>query len=83
MKANSGTARSRLNAWADASGCLDAHLHSDLGKTKTLLLNEDWQSREQFERNLDAAKLNAIVGVIEPSIEAPVFALTWSSGRRA
>jgi hypothetical protein len=32
-----------------------------------LLLVEDWDSREQFERNLDAAKLNAIVAVIDLS----------------
>ena len=53
-------------------GCLDARLYSDLDGRKTLLLVEDWESREQFERNLDAAKLNAIVAVIELSSEAPV-----------
>jgi quinol monooxygenase YgiN len=53
-------------------GCLDAHLYSDLDRSKTLLLVEDWDSREQFELNLDAAKLNAIVAVIELSSEAPV-----------
>jgi quinol monooxygenase YgiN len=55
-----------------APGCLDARLYSDLDKRKTLLLVEDWESREQFERNLDMAKLNAIVAAIELSSEAPV-----------
>jgi quinol monooxygenase YgiN len=55
-----------------APGCLDARLYSDLDKRKTLLLVEDWESREQFERNLDLAKLNAIVAAIELSSEAPV-----------
>jgi quinol monooxygenase YgiN len=55
-----------------APGCLDARLYSDLDRRKTLLLVEDWESREQFERNLDAAKLNAIVAAIELSSEAPV-----------
>jgi quinol monooxygenase YgiN len=55
-----------------APGCLEAHLYSDLDPRKTLLLVEDWDSREQFERNLDAAKLNAIVAAIELSSEAPV-----------
>jgi quinol monooxygenase YgiN len=55
-----------------APGCLNARLYSDLDKRKTLLLVEDWQSREQFERNLDLAKLNAIVAAIELSSEAPV-----------
>ena len=55
-----------------APGCLDARLYSELDKRKTLLLVEDWQSREQFERNLDMAKLNAIVAAIELSSEAPV-----------
>ena len=55
-----------------APGCLDARLYSDLDGRKTLLLVEDWDSREQFERNLDIAKLNAIVAAIELSSEAPV-----------
>jgi quinol monooxygenase YgiN len=55
-----------------APGCLDARLYTDLDKRKTLLLVEDWQSREQFERNLDMTKLNAIVAAIELSSEAPV-----------
>ena len=55
-----------------APGCLEARLYSDLDRRKTLLLVEDWDSREQFERNLDAAKLNAIVAAIELSSEAPV-----------
>ena len=53
-------------------GCLDARLYSDFDRSKTLLLVEDWQSREQFEQNLDTAKLNTIVGAIELSSEAPV-----------
>ncbi len=36
------------------------------------MLVEDWETREQFERNFDAAKLNAIVAAIELSSEAPV-----------
>jgi quinol monooxygenase YgiN len=53
-------------------GCLDVRLYSDIDRRKTLLLVEDWESREQFERNLDIAKLNAIVAAIELSSEAPV-----------
>jgi hypothetical protein len=37
-----------------------------------LLLIEDWETREQFERNVDMAKLNAIVAAIDLSSEAPV-----------
>src|SRR5216684_9070677 len=55
-----------------APGCLDARLYSDLDRRKTLLLVEEWESREHFERNLDMAKLNAIVAAIELSSEAPV-----------
>ena len=49
-----------------------ARLFSDLDKRKGLLLVEEWETRDQFERNLDTAKLNAIVGAIELSSEAPV-----------
>jgi quinol monooxygenase YgiN len=53
-------------------GCLDARLYSDLDRRKTLFLVEEWESREQFELNLDLAKLNTIVAAIELSSEAPV-----------
>src|SRR5271169_1784096 len=55
-----------------APGCLEARLYSDVDRRKTLLLVEEWESREKFERNLDMAKLNAIVAAIELSSEAPV-----------
>lgn len=55
-----------------APGCLSVRLLSDLDKRKSLLLVEEWESRDQFERNLDASKLNAIVGAIELSGEPPV-----------
>jgi quinol monooxygenase YgiN len=66
------TLGSMLGPTRVAPGCLDARLYSDLDKRKTLLLVEDWESREQFDRNLDMAKLNAIVAAIELSSEAPV-----------
>ena len=50
-------------------------LYADLNRRQTLLLVEEWESREQFERNLDAAKLNIIVAAIELSSEAPVVRL--------
>ena len=55
-----------------APGCLDAHLYADLNKRKTLLLLEEWESREQFDRNLGAERLNAIVAAIELCRNAPV-----------
>jgi quinol monooxygenase YgiN len=66
------TLGSMLGPTRVAPGCMDARLYSDLDKRKTLLLVEEWESRDQFERNLDAAKLNAIVAAIELSSEAPV-----------
>ncbi len=66
------TLGSMLGPTRVAPGCLDARLYSDLDKRKTLLLVEDWESREQFDRNLDMAKLNTIVAAIELSSEAPV-----------
>jgi len=55
-----------------APGCLSARLLADLDKRKALLLVEEWESRDQFERNLDTAKLNTIVGAIELAGEAPI-----------
>jgi quinol monooxygenase YgiN len=55
-----------------APGCLSARLFADLDERKTLMLVEEWVSRDQFERNLDNEKVNAIVAAIELSSEAPV-----------
>jgi quinol monooxygenase YgiN len=55
-----------------APGCIGAHLYADLDQRKNLLLVEEWQSREQFDRNLDTTKINAIVATIELGNKAPV-----------
>ena len=56
-----------------APGCMDARLYADIDRRKTLLLVEEWQSREQFDCNLDFRKLSTLVAVIELSDEAPVI----------
>jgi quinol monooxygenase YgiN len=66
------TLGSTLGPTRVAPGCLDARLYSEFNKPLTLLLVEEWESREHLERNHDMAKLNAIVGAIELSSEAPV-----------
>ena len=58
-----------------APGCRSARLFTDLDKRRSVLLVEEWDSRELFERNLDAMKLNIIVTAIELSEEAPVVRL--------
>jgi quinol monooxygenase YgiN len=69
------TLGSLLGPTRAAAGCLQAQLYADLDRRTTLFLVEEWESREQFERNLDAAKLNTIVAAIELSSEAPVVRL--------
>ena len=66
------TLGSLLGPTRAAAGCMQAHLYADLDKRRMLFLVEEWESREQFERNLDSAKLNTIVAAIELSSEAPV-----------
>jgi quinol monooxygenase YgiN len=66
------TLGSMLGPTRVAPGCLDARLYADLDKRKTLLFLEEWETRQQFEPNLDAEKLNAIVAAIELSNEPPV-----------
>jgi quinol monooxygenase YgiN len=66
------TLGSLLGPTRAAAGCMQAQLYADLDKRRTLFLVEEWESREQFERNLDAAKLNTIVAAIELSNQAPV-----------
>jgi quinol monooxygenase YgiN len=67
-----GTLSSMLGPTRVTPGCLDARLYSELDKHKSLLLIEEWQSRRQFERSLDAERINTIVAAIELSSEAPV-----------
>ena len=69
------TLGSLLGPTRAAAGCMQAQLYADLDKRRTLLLVEEWQSREQFERNLDMVKLNAIVAAIELCSEAPIVRL--------
>jgi len=66
------TLGSLLGPTRAAAGCMQAQLYADLDKHRTLLLVEEWESREQFEHNLDTSKINAIVAAIELSSEAPV-----------
>jgi quinol monooxygenase YgiN len=66
------TLGSMLGPTRVAPGCQDARLYSDLDRRKTLLLVEEWESREQFDRSLDASKINAIVAAIELCSEPPV-----------
>lgn len=69
------TLGSLLGPTRAAAGCLQAHLYANIDKRQMLLFVEEWESREQFERNLDATKLNTIVAAIELSSEAPVVRL--------
>jgi quinol monooxygenase YgiN len=66
------TLNSMLGPTRVTPGCLDARLYSDLDKHNTLLLVEEWESRRQFELNLDCQRLNAIVAAIELSSKPPV-----------
>jgi quinol monooxygenase YgiN len=61
------TLSSFLGSTRAAAGCTQANVFTDLHNIQTLLLLEEWESRELFERNLDAAKLNALVAAIDLS----------------
>jgi quinol monooxygenase YgiN len=54
-----------------APGCLDARLYADLGNPKALLLVEEWESRDQFNRQLDPDRLKMLVAAIELSSQTP------------
>jgi quinol monooxygenase YgiN len=54
-------------------GCVGAHLYCDLDKRTSLLLIEEWETREQFDFNMDKDKLNTLVAAIELSSEAPLI----------
>ena len=55
-----------------APGCLSAQLLVDIGDIHRVFLIEEWESREQYETQLDSDKLKALVAVIEMSNEAPL-----------
>jgi quinol monooxygenase YgiN len=56
-----------------APGCLDARLYADAENEKTLMLVEEWESREEFDEQLDADKVKTLVAAIELSSNAPVL----------
>src|SRR5206468_12844974 len=66
------TLGSLLGPKRPATGCMQAQLSDNVDKRRTLFLVEEWESRVQFERNLDSAKLNTVVAAIELSNPAPV-----------
>lgn len=66
------TLGSMLGPTRVAPGCLDARLYCDCDRSRILLLVEEWETREQFNLNLEADQLNTIVAAIELSSEAPV-----------
>ena len=49
------TLRALLGPTRVAPGCRDVNLYVDLNKHKTLFLVEEWESRDYFEQNLNAA----------------------------
>jgi quinol monooxygenase YgiN len=53
-------------------GCLTASLLVDIDDIQRIVLVEEWESRGQFEMQLDSDKLKTLVAVIELSNEAPI-----------
>jgi quinol monooxygenase YgiN len=53
-------------------GCKDACLYADLDRRNVVVLVEEWETREQFEQQLDAEKLRTLVAALELSSEAPM-----------
>jgi quinol monooxygenase YgiN len=54
-----------------APGCLDAQLYADVGNNKALILIEEWESRDLFDKQLDPDRLKMLVAAIDLSSEAP------------
>ena len=54
-------------------GCVGARLYADLMDENILVLVEEWESREEFDRQLDPVKLKTLVAAIEFCSEAPVI----------
>lgn len=53
-----------------AVGCLNAFLYNDLN-VKSVLLVEEWETIEAFERHLSLDKLKILIAAIELSSETP------------
>ena len=51
-------------------GCLNAYLYNDL-EAKAVLLVEEWQTIEAFQRHLSLDKLKILIAAIELSSETP------------
>lgn len=54
-----------------APGCLDSWLYTDFDDRNAIVLVEEWESREEFEKHLSSDKLKTLISAIELSSEAP------------
>lgn len=54
-------------------GCLEARLYADIDNANAVILIEEWETREQFEIQLEIDKLKTLIAAIELSSEAPVI----------
>ena len=53
-------------------GCLDARIYAEFDRGKSIVLVEEWETREQFDEHLDAETFKTLVAALELSSEAPL-----------
>jgi len=53
-------------------GCLTARILVESDDIQRIILIEEWETRGQFEMQLDSDKLKALVAAIDLSTEAPI-----------
>jgi quinol monooxygenase YgiN len=56
-----------------APGCLGARLFTDVDNTRSLVLVEEWESRELFRKHLNTERLNVLFAAIDLSREPPTI----------
>jgi quinol monooxygenase YgiN len=56
-------------------GCRSARIYAELDGGKVVVLIEEWETREQFDEQLNTEKLKTLVAAIELSSEAPMVCI--------
>ena len=56
-----------------APGCLNAWLYTDMDDSNAVVLVEEWETREEFKRQLSSDKLKTLIAAIELSGKAPTI----------
>jgi quinol monooxygenase YgiN len=71
-------ARQVLEPTRAEDGCVDYRLHQSADSPGSFIFYENWRSRDDLDRHMEAPHIRAFVAAIEPILEAPMELRAWN-----